>query len=171
MRIGKRSIGVLASCMVLLCMQGLLAQDSPQWRGPNRNGLVSGFTAPQTWPKELAQKWKTAVGLGDSTPALVGDKLYVFSREGDDEVIRCLSAADGQEAWQFKYKAEAIRGPAAREHSGPRGSPAVAEGKVVTLGVAGRGDLRRCRLRQARLAKHRVQGRAPLFHLPLARHR
>jgi outer membrane protein assembly factor BamB len=137
MSIGKRSIGVLACCVVLLGMKALLAQDSPQWRGPNRNGLVSGFTAPQTWPKELTQKWKTTVGLGDATPALVGEKLYVFSRQGEDEVIRCLNAADGQEAWQYKYKAKAISGPAAREHAGPRSSPAVAEGKVITLGIAG----------------------------------
>ena len=27
----------------------MMAEDWPQWRGPNRNGQVSGFTAPQTW--------------------------------------------------------------------------------------------------------------------------
>jgi outer membrane protein assembly factor BamB len=118
-------------------MKGVIAQDSPQWRGPNRNGLVSGFTAPQSWPKELTQKWKTTVGLGDSTPALVGDKLYVFARQGEDEVVLCLNAADGKEAWRDKYAVKGISGPASREHSGPRSSPAVAEGKVITLGVTG----------------------------------
>ena len=38
--------------------------------------------------------------------------------------------------WENKYAAKAVTGPAAR-HPGPRGSPAVAEGKVVTLGVSG----------------------------------
>jgi outer membrane protein assembly factor BamB len=113
-----------------------LAQDWPQWRGPNRDAKASGFTAPQTWPKELTQKWKVTVGLGDSTPALVGNKLYVFAREGDDEVIRCLDAANGKELWQEKYAAQAVSGPPA-QHSGPRSSPAVADGKVVTIGVGG----------------------------------
>jgi outer membrane protein assembly factor BamB len=112
------------------------AQDWPQWRGPNRDGKVTGFTAPEKWPTALAQKWKTTVGQGDATPALVGDKLYVFTRQGDDEVLQCLSAADGKEVWQSKYAAQAVTGAAAR-HPGPRSSPAVADGKVVTLGACG----------------------------------
>ena len=38
--------------------------------------------------------------------------------------------------WEDKYAAQAVSGPGAR-HPGPRSSPAVAEGKVVTLGVGG----------------------------------
>jgi outer membrane protein assembly factor BamB len=113
-----------------------LAQDWPQWRGANRDAKATGFTAPKTWPKELTQKWKVTVGLGDATPALVGNKLYVFARQDADEVIRCLDAADGKELWQEKYAAQAASGPAA-QHSGPRSSPAVADGKVVTIGVGG----------------------------------
>jgi len=111
-------------------------QDWPQWRGANRDAKVTGFEAPKTWPKELAQKWKVAVGSGDATPALVGSKLYVFSREGDDEVLRCLDAGSGKEDWQAKYATAAVKGPDAG-HGGPRSSPVVAGGKVVTLGVNG----------------------------------
>jgi outer membrane protein assembly factor BamB len=113
-----------------------LAQDWPQWRGANRDAKATGFTAPKTWPKELTQKWKVTVGLGDATPALVGNKLYVFARQDADEVIRCLDTANGKELWQEKYAAQAASGPAA-QHSGPRSSPAVADGKVVTIGVGG----------------------------------
>ena len=120
----------------LLVAGSALAQDWPQWRGVNRDDKVADFKAPATWPKELTQKWKVTVGTGDSTPALVGDKLYVFARQGGDEVIMCLSAADGKEVWKEKYPAPTVGGPAAG-HGGPRSSPAVAGGKVVTLGVAG----------------------------------
>ena len=61
------------------------AQDWPQWRGPNRDDKVSGFTPPKAWPQQLNTKWKVAVGKGDATPALVGDKLYVFARQEDSE--------------------------------------------------------------------------------------
>ena len=132
----NRSIGVMVGCVVLIGATRAGAQDWPQWRGPNRDGKVAGFTAPQTWPEALTQKWRTTVGSGDATPALVGDKLYVFARQGDDEVTLCLDAGDGKELWQDKYAAQAVTGAAAR-HPGPRSSPAVAEGKVVTLGVGG----------------------------------
>jgi outer membrane protein assembly factor BamB len=79
------------------------------------------------------------VGDGVATPALVGDKLYVFSRQKEEgkEILRCLDAASGKELWQDNYKEtkDVVR-PAA-QFSGPRSSPAVAEGKVVTLGVHG----------------------------------
>lgn len=128
---------VLLSFITAITVTGASAQDWPQWRGANRDGKVSGFEAPKSWPKELAQKWKVEVGTGDATPALVGNKLYVFSRQGDEEVVRCLDAATGKETWQTKYAADAIKGPDAGGHGGPRSSPIVANGKVVTLGVTG----------------------------------
>jgi len=130
------SMSVIVGCMILMITGWAFTQDWPQWRGPNRDGKVSGFTAPQEWPKELTQKWKTTVGLGDSTPALVGNKIYVFARQGEEEVTLCLDAGSGKELWKDKYKAQAVTGPPSR-HPGPRSSPAVADGKVVTIGVGG----------------------------------
>jgi outer membrane protein assembly factor BamB len=129
-------IAVTLACTILLSVGTAFAQDWQQWRGPNRDGKVTGFTAPHEWPNELKQQWKAPVGAGDSTPALVGDKLYVFTRQGEDEVTLCLDAASGKELWVNKYAAQAVGGPASR-HPGPRSSPVVADGKVVTLGVAG----------------------------------
>ena len=124
-------------CCALVVLAGtVFADDWPQWRGANRDGKVSGFKAPATWPKELTQKWKVTVGRGVATPALVGEKLYVFARQGEDEVTLCLNAGDGKEVWRDKYAAQAVTGPANR-YPGPRSSPAVADGKVVTLGVGG----------------------------------
>jgi outer membrane protein assembly factor BamB len=137
MKNANRSIGVIAGCVVLIGAICLFAQDWPQWRGQNRDGKVSGFTAPAAWPKDLTQKWKQTVGMGDSTPALVGDKLYVFVRQGDDEVLLCLFASDGSEEWRYKYPAKAISGPSASAHPGPRSSPAVAQGKIAIIGVDG----------------------------------
>jgi len=126
----------MVDCVILLIAGCVFAQDWPQWRGPNRDGKVSGFTAPREWPKEFTQKWKVTVGSGDATPALVGNKLYVFTRQGEDEVILCLNAGNGKELWNSKYAAQAVTGAAAR-HPGPRSSPAVSDGKVVTIGVGG----------------------------------
>jgi outer membrane protein assembly factor BamB len=136
MRNANRLIGVIVGGVVLIGGSLAFAQDWPQWRGPNRDGKVAGFSAPRVWPKALTQGWKTAVGLGDATPALVGNRLYVFTRQGDDEVALCLDAGSGKELWREKYAAQAVTG-AAGSHPGPRSSPTVADGKVVTLGVGG----------------------------------
>ena len=80
-----------------------LAQDWPQWRGPNRDGKAVGFTAPQAWPKELKKLWTTPVGDGDATPALVGGKLYLFARAEGQEVVLCLDATTGKEIWRDHY--------------------------------------------------------------------
>ncbi|QJW95598.1 PQQ-binding-like beta-propeller repeat protein [Frigoriglobus tundricola] len=116
------------------------AGDWPQWRGANRDAKAADFKAPKTWPKELTQKWKVTVGDGVATPALVGDKLFVFTRDGDaktgTEVLRCLDAGTGKEEWADKYDAS-FKASADAGFPGPRCSPAVAEGKVVTLGVNG----------------------------------
>jgi len=127
---------IMLGCVILIGASCVLAQDWPQWRGANRDGKAGGFKAPKEWPKELKLRWKTTVGSGDATPALVGEKLYVFTRQGDDEVTTCLEVASGEELWTDKYAAQAVTGAAAR-HPGPRSSPAVANGKVVTLGVGG----------------------------------
>ena len=93
-----------------------------------------GLRHPQE--TELSQKWKVTVGAGDATPALVGDKLYVFTRQGENEVTLCLNTEDGSELWREEYAAQAATGGAAR-HPGPRSSPTVAGGKIITLGVGG----------------------------------
>ena len=123
-------------CLVLFGANSTTAQDWPQWRGPNRDNKVLGFTAPKTWPKELTKKWKVTVGLGESSPVLVGDKVFIFARQGEEEVTMCLEAATGKEVWKDKYAAQKTNGGASK-HPGTRSTPAVAEGKVCTLGVGG----------------------------------
>jgi outer membrane protein assembly factor BamB len=136
MRKTNLSRTIILGCVILIGASYVSAQDWPQWRGANRDGKVTGFKAPRQWPKELTLRWKTTVGSADATPALVGDKLYVFTRQGDDEVTTCLDAGNGKEQWTEKYPAQAVTRPA-DSHPGPRSSPAVAGGKVVTLGVGG----------------------------------
>lgn len=131
-----RASGALASLALLLSAAGVRAQDWPQWRGPNRDGKLTGFTAPNAWPKTLTQKWTAAVGAGVSSPVLVGDKLYTFGRIGGNEVTTCLDATTGKPVWQDKNSTDAISG-AASGYGGPRSTPAVADGKIYTLGVHG----------------------------------
>jgi outer membrane protein assembly factor BamB len=123
--------------VILVGVGSVLGQDWPQWRGPNRDGKLSGFVVPQSWPKELTQKWKVPVGIGDSSPALVGNKLYVFGRQEANEVLSCIDAVSGKVLWQEIYPAQfVVTGPSSR-HPGTRSSPIVVDGKLCVLGVGG----------------------------------
>lgn len=138
---GTRRTGWLAALAAGAALLGLSAHaarggDWPQWRGSNRDARATGFKAPKEWPKELTQKWKVTVGDGVASPALVGDKLFVFAREGNSEVTRCLDANTGKEIWKDGYDAP-FQGRGDQGYPGPRSSPAVAGGKVVTFGVNG----------------------------------
>ena len=133
----NRLMMAVAGIVILVGMSSVLAQDWPQWRGPNREGKLSGFAAPQSWPKELTQKWKVPVGVGDSSPALVGSKLYAFGRQEANEVISCIDAATGKVLWQEIYPAQFVAtGPSSR-HPGTRSSPIVVDGKLCVLGLGG----------------------------------
>jgi outer membrane protein assembly factor BamB len=122
--------------LIALLPAAAFAADWPQWRGPDRDGRTSGFAVPADWPKELTKKWSVSVGEGVATPALVAGRLYVFTREGGGEVLRCLDAATGQEQWKDSYEEPPVTGPAG-QFPGPRSSPTVADGKILTLGVSG----------------------------------
>lgn len=110
----------------------------PQWRGPNRDGHAAGFVPPQAWPERLTSRWKTDVGLGYATPLLVGDRLYVFARQADDEVMAALDAASGKVLWRTGYPAAFTMDKAAAPHGpGPKSTPAYADGKLFSLGMSG----------------------------------
>jgi outer membrane protein assembly factor BamB len=112
--------------------------DWPQWRGANRDGAAT-FSLPAAWPEQLTQKWKVEVGTGYAAPITVGDRVYAFSRQGEDEVMRALDAATGKMIWETKYNATYKPNPAAtRTHgTGPKSTPVYADGRLYTLGMSG----------------------------------
>lgn len=110
--------------------------DWPQWRGPQRDGSVAGL--PAQWPDALKKQWEVPVGTGHSSPVVSGNRVVVFTRQGDDEVVRALDLASGKEVWRAFYPAPYVVNPAAQSHGpGPKSTPAIAGGRVFTLGITG----------------------------------
>jgi outer membrane protein assembly factor BamB len=131
-----RSWVALVSLMALLGFRVAAAQDWPQWRGPNRDGALASFREPAAWPEALKQQWKIEVGLGYATPLLVGQRLYLFTRQNDEEVMRALDAASGKELWRSGYPAtfEMVKATA-RHGAGPKSTPTFAGGRLFSLGM------------------------------------
>jgi outer membrane protein assembly factor BamB len=127
---------------LLLCTAFLsttaFAQDWPQWRGPNRDGNVSGAVIPASWPKTLKEQWKVTVGIGHSSPVVANGKIYVFARQGDEEVLLSLDAVTGKEIWRSSQPIAYEMHPAATGHGkGPKSTPVIYKGNVYTFGISG----------------------------------
>ncbi|TWU41091.1 outer membrane protein assembly factor BamB family protein [Novipirellula artificiosorum] len=64
-----------------------LAQDWPQWRGPNGDNHADPSTdAPLRWDLTTSENvsWKTAIpGYGHSTPIVVGDSIFLTTADED----------------------------------------------------------------------------------------
>lgn len=91
--------------VILLATTHVLAADWPHWRGPDRNDIVSepsGWTDGRWLPEHPT--WSADVGIGASSPLVVGDHVYVFGRSDGDDVIRCLDVATGKELWANRYR-------------------------------------------------------------------
>lgn len=112
-------------------------QDWPQWRGPNRDGAVTSFGEPTSWPEKLTEQWTVDVGLGYASPLVVGDRIYMYTRQDEDEVMMALDAGSGEIIWRTSYPAPFRLTPAASRHrAGPKSTPTFADGRLFTLGMS-----------------------------------
>src|SRR5262245_12331288 len=131
------SVRPFAGLVTFLSLSALgVCADWPQWRGPNRDGVIHGVKVPDKWPETLQEEWKVPVGEGYASPVVVGGNVYVFTRQKEDEVVLCFEVASGKEVWRSEaYPAPYKPGPGAPGDTKTRATPAVDLGRVFTLGV------------------------------------
>src|SRR5512147_75489 len=100
----KPVIGILA-CAILLV--SALAEDWPQYLGPNRNSTSAQKGIMRNWPTNGPEVlWTVPVGRGFGGPVVKDGKVYLLDR--DDKVgdtLRCLDLSTGKDLWQFAYDA------------------------------------------------------------------
>jgi outer membrane protein assembly factor BamB len=125
---------------IVLLGSSLRAEDWAQWRGPERNGISAETGLLQEWPADGPKLlWQASdIGSGYSTPAVVGERLYLISNKGmDDEYVQALSVADGKEVWRTRIgSVGANKGP---QYPGSRSTPTV-DGKLI-FALGSDGDL------------------------------
>ena len=134
-----------------LSLPALLADDWPQWLGPQRDAVWRETGIVEKFPANgLKYRWRAPTGGGFAGPAVAKGRVYVTDRQlakgasnpsnpfargeipGSERVL-CLNEADGKIVWQHEYECAYTVSYA----SGPRCTPTVSNGKVYTLGAEG----------------------------------
>ncbi|MFQ5675518.1 MAG: PQQ-binding-like beta-propeller repeat protein [bacterium] len=114
------------------------SQDWSQWRGPNRDGALVASAIPGNWPEELTRVWRVEVGEGHSSPIVRNGKIFIFSRQNDQETVSCIDPGNGKSIWQQSYPAPYKMHPAATGHGkGPKSTPVASNNALVTMGISG----------------------------------
>jgi hypothetical protein len=79
---------------------------------PRLFGPAGDSSSPETWvnldwpapgPPLL---WEAEIGRGYSAPVVAGDRLIVFHRLDDREIVSCRSAETGDELWRRDWRTD-----------------------------------------------------------------
>jgi outer membrane protein assembly factor BamB len=134
----KRNISQLFTILVLFFFVNLAngLEQWQQWRGPNRDGITN--LLPRQWPEQLTKQWQIQIGEGHSSPVVWKDRVFTFTREGEEEVVRAIDIATGRVQWRSSYPAPYEVYPGAAGYgAGPRSTPVITSQGIFTLGISG----------------------------------
>lgn len=120
-------------CSILLCQ--VSAEDWPTWRGPNRDGVSKESGLLKDWPQDGPKiDWVSEDGgIGYSSLAVVGDRIYTMGADDNTEYVIALDATNGKKIWQAAVGPRLPNGWG----DGPRSTPTVAGNLVVAIGGKG----------------------------------
>lgn len=129
---------LLAALLLAAAVTAARADNWPQWRGPNNDGVCAETNLPTKWDEKTNILWKLPLpGIGASTPAVWGDRIF-FTAEFEKQVVAICVSTDGKELWRIPIGSLTIhaRGD---EGSAATASPST-DGKHVWF-FAGSGEL------------------------------
>ncbi len=112
------------------------AEDWPWFLGPRHTGVSGEFDLKLDWTeKKPPVLWKGSVGTGYSAPSVLGDRLVIHHRLGDQEIVSCRNVKNGQEVWVYSYPTTYV--DPYGYNNGPRCSPVLTQERCITLGAEG----------------------------------
>ncbi|MFT7640674.1 MAG: outer membrane protein assembly factor BamB [Pirellulaceae bacterium] len=126
---------LLSVCAVLSTGLDAVAEDWPQWQGPDRTNLSKETGLLQDWPADgPKQSWIfNDAGLGYSGIAVVGDTLYTMGARDDAEYLIAVNVNDGSQKWSVQIGTLLTN----NWGDGPRSTPTVDGDLVFALGGNG----------------------------------
>lgn len=124
----KHHLAAILVATFLSASATVSAENWPNWRGPHFNGTAEKGDYPVEWGKDKNVKWKVDLpAFGSSTPAVWGDKIFVTSPRGNENIVFCFDFK-GTKLWESSL-GEQVAGKH-KMGSGSNPSP-VTDGKHV----------------------------------------
>ena len=128
------SLRTLFSLLPLLLALPVPAEDWPQWRGPKRNGVSEETGLVKSWTSNGPPiLWITkGLGIGYSSVAVVGARIYTMGDAGDSSFVHALDGSmKGKNLWSTRV------GKPGGSYPGTRATPTVDGGQIYALGQWG----------------------------------
>lgn len=131
-----KTVLVTALGMVAACLH---AADWPRHRGPDHNGISAESDWVVSWPGGQPKRlWKASVGTGFSSMAVAGGRVFTVGsdglKKGGKDVVHCLDAETGKQAWTFGYSQDL---DPKYYDGGPGATPTIDRGQVYVVGRHG----------------------------------
>ena len=132
----RRMTGTLVALMITACVASVRADDWPQFRGPNRDGVSAEKGLLTEWPKDGPKKlWSVKnLGLGFGTPSVADGKIFGLGTRDGKDGIWALNESDGKELWFTPFDDPRKT----NQNNGPSGTPTVEGGKAYALSSLGK---------------------------------
>ena len=130
-------LAALIASVTFLCSTSrpAFADDWPQFRGPNYDGVSVETDWQDQWPESGPPiAWKKNVGVGISGIVVSDDRLYTMGNVDDVDVVRCLKTDNGNEVWSVKYNCPADPN---EFEGGPTATPTVDGDDLYTISRVG----------------------------------
>lgn len=115
------------------------AEDWPQWRGPQRDGVWRETGIAEKLPAgNMPIKWRAKINAGYTGPTVAAGKVYVMDRVADrnnpQERVLCFDERTGAELWSIAYPCLYGR---VGYPAGPRACVTIDSGRAYALGATG----------------------------------
>ena len=125
---------LLLTFLALVSFPPTAGSSWPQWGGPTRNFIAPDAPIADKWPAEGPKTlWRRPLGDGFSAIVSDGTTLYTLYRDGADDVVVALNAADGKTVWETRYAAPFNETCSNRYGDAPRAAPLIAGNRLVTV--------------------------------------
>jgi outer membrane protein assembly factor BamB len=128
-----------AALFVCFAVALVQAEDWPQWRGANRDGVWRETGIVEKFAdEELPRKWTAEIGAGYSGPTVANGRVFVMDRitkPSSIEGIQCFDEQTGKPLWSHEYECEYGK---IGYQAGPRASVTIDRGNAYALGATGR---------------------------------
>jgi outer membrane protein assembly factor BamB len=125
-------------CVSSFATRSLRADDWPQWRGPNRDGVWRETGIVDKFKdKQLKLDWHVEIGPGYSGPTVADGRVFVTDRLVEPtqvERVHCFDWKTGHELWTDVYD---CRYSGVGYEAGPRASVTIDDGRAYALGAMG----------------------------------